>query len=37
LLAELKRLGAQLPLLQELDDLVRTSAEFASEFGTAHN
>jgi hydroxymethylglutaryl-CoA lyase len=33
LLAELKQLGAQLPELQPLDDLVRASAEIARDFG----
>jgi hydroxymethylglutaryl-CoA lyase len=35
LLAELKQLGAQLPELQPLDDLVRASAEIARDFGAA--
>jgi hydroxymethylglutaryl-CoA lyase len=33
LLAELKKLGASLPLLQNLDALVRANAEIAARFG----
>ncbi|HEY1903281.1 MAG TPA: hydroxymethylglutaryl-CoA lyase [Terracidiphilus sp.] len=35
LLAELKQLGAQLPVMQPLDDLTRASAEIARDFGAA--
>jgi hydroxymethylglutaryl-CoA lyase len=37
MIAELKKLGAQLPELQPLDELIQTSAEIAREFGTAAN
>ena len=37
LLVELKQLGAQLPVLQPLDDLTRASAEIARDFGVAAN
>jgi len=36
LVAELNELGAELPTLQPLDELIRMSAEIAQKYGVSH-